>query len=87
MGVDIEVSSWRKTEDRYFGLSEVNRKMRGGAYILEELDSIEFRCNPTSAFCLLPYRLLPYITRGRWFMKRSWLNDEEGDSDSDNEGE
>ena len=87
MGVDIEVSSRRKIEDRYFGLSEVDRKMHGKAYILEELDGIEFRRNPTSAFCLLPYRLLPYITQDHWFMKHSWLNNEEGDSDSDNEGE
>jgi hypothetical protein len=77
VGIKVSVSSRRKTDDRYFGPYEVDRKNRGGAYILKELDGTLFRNNPTAAF-----RLLPYITRSHWFMQENWM-DEENDSESE----
>jgi transposase InsO family protein len=81
VGLETEVGTGKKTEDRYFGPYEVDRKNHGGAYILKELDGTVFRNNPTAAF-----RLLPYITRHHWFMRHGWLNEEE-DSDSDDTDE
>jgi hypothetical protein len=73
----IETALNRKTQARYLGPYEVGRKTRGGAYMLYELDGTPYSENNVAAF-----RLLPYITRDHWFMKRGWLgNDEEDDSD------
>jgi hypothetical protein len=77
VGIEMEVSIKRKTADRYFGPYEVERKNRGGAYILKELDGSTFRHNPTAAF-----RLLPYITRDHWFMRTGWM-ELEGEEDSE----
>jgi hypothetical protein len=82
VGIEMEVSTKKKTADRYFGPYEVERKNQGGAYILRELDGAPFRQNPTAAF-----RLLPYITRSHWFMRTGWMDDdgEETDSAEDDE--
>jgi hypothetical protein len=81
VGIEMAVSSQRKTDDQYFGPYEVARKNKGGAYILRELDGSLFKNNPTAAF-----RLLPYIMRSHWFMQENWM-DEEADSDSGDEDE
>jgi hypothetical protein len=71
----VKSSLDRKTKPRYLGPYEVERKTRGGAYILNELDGTLYPQNNVAAF-----RLLPYITRDHWFMKTGWL----GDDDEDN---
>jgi hypothetical protein len=78
----MAVSSRRKTDDRYFGPYEVVHKNKGGAYILKELDGSLFRNNPTAAF-----RLLPYITRGHWFMKQNEIEEEDEESETDDDEE
>ncbi|KAJ7221231.1 hypothetical protein B0H12DRAFT_1031497 [Mycena haematopus] len=78
----MEVSSRRKTEDKYFGPYEVVRRNTGGAYILRELDGTLFRRNPTAAF-----RLLPYITRNHWFMRQNEMNPDETDSESEEDSD
>jgi transposase-like protein len=80
VGIEVEVSARRKTDDRYFGPYEVERKNQGGAYILRELDGTLFRRNPTAAF-----RLLPYITRDHWFMRENDLGIEVTESDSEDD--
>jgi transposase InsO family protein len=82
VGIEMEVSSKRKTEDRYFGPYEVDRRNQGGAYILKELDGTPFRRNPTAAF-----RLLPYITRNHWFMRENEMREDDDDSESDSDEE
>ena len=82
VGIEMEVSTKRKTTDRYFGPYEVDRKNQGGAYILKELDGTSFRHNPTAAF-----RLLPYITRNHWFMRTGWMDEEEEETDSADDDE
>ena len=68
----VETGLDRKTKPRYLGPYEVERKTRGGAYILNELDGTPYPQNNVAAF-----RLLPYITRDHWFMKTGWLGDDE----------
>jgi hypothetical protein len=80
VGIEVEVSAWKKTGDRYFGPYEVERKNQGGAYILRESDRILFRHNPTAAFCLLPY-----ITRDHWFMRENDLGIKVTKSDSEDD--
>jgi hypothetical protein len=80
VGIEMEVSSRKKTDDKYFGPYEVERKNRGGAYILRELDGTLFRRNPTAAF-----RLLPYITRNHWFMQQNELEDNAEESEEEEE--
>jgi hypothetical protein len=70
----VEASLNRKTQPRYLGPFEVGRKTRGGAYELLELDGTPYPLNNVAAF-----RLLPYISRDHWFMKRGWLGDDEED--------
>jgi uncharacterized protein YgiM (DUF1202 family) len=82
VGIEMAVSSRRKTDDRYFGPYEVARKNKGGAYILKELDGTLFRNNPTAAF-----RLLPYITRSHWFMQENWMGEDEDSGTEDDEEE
>jgi hypothetical protein len=79
VSLESSVASSAKTDDRYFGPYEVDRKNQGGAYILKELDGTLCRQNPVAAF-----RLLPYITRDHWFMQTGWMEDkEEAESNSD----
>jgi hypothetical protein len=80
VGIEMAVSSRRKTDDRYFGPYEVARKNKGGAYILQELEGTLFRNNPTAAF-----RLLPYITRNHWFMQDNWTDEDDSDSEDGDE--
>jgi hypothetical protein len=72
VSLESTVASKGKTDDRYLGPYEVDRKNKGGAYILKELDGSLFRQNPTAAF-----RLLPYITRDHWFMRTGWMENED----------
>jgi hypothetical protein len=78
MGIEMEVSSRRKTDDRYFGPYEIDHRNQCRAYILKELDGAPFRHNPTTAF-----RRLPNITRNHWFMRENEEEDPGSDSDSD----
>jgi hypothetical protein len=69
--LDMTVSLDCKTEDRYLGPYEVQRRNRGGAYVLQELDGSVFKNGPVAAF-----RLLPYINRDHWFMRTGWMGPE-----------
>lgn len=82
VGIEMEVGSRKKTDDKYFGPYEVVRRNAGGAYILRELDGTLFRRNPTAAF-----RLLPYITRNHWFMRNNLLEEDLDDTDSEDDDE
>jgi transposase InsO family protein len=76
--LETSVASESKTDDRYLGPYEVQRKNRGGAYILQELDGSVLKNGPVAAF-----RLLPYITRDHWFMRTGWMGPEPNDDDSE----
>jgi hypothetical protein len=68
----VETALNCKTQPRYLGPYEVGRKTCGGAYVLYKLDGAPYPENNVAAF-----RLLPYITRDHWFMKRGWLGDDD----------
>jgi hypothetical protein len=70
----VEGTLNRKTQPCYLGPFEVGRKTRGGAYKILELDGTPYPLNNVVAF-----RLLLYISRDHWFMKRGWLGDDEED--------
>jgi hypothetical protein len=82
VGIEMEVGSRKKTDDKYFGPYEVVWRNAGGAYILRELDGTLFRRNPTAAF-----RLLPYITRNHWSMRNNLLEEDLDDTDSEDDDE
>ncbi|KAJ6492183.1 hypothetical protein C8R45DRAFT_1096211 [Mycena sanguinolenta] len=70
--LETTYSSTSKTADRYKGPYEVERKNKGGAYVLKELDGTPLKGRAAAAF-----RLLPYITRDHWFMKTGWMGEDE----------
>jgi hypothetical protein len=85
VSLESSVASSAKTDDRYFGPYVVERKNRGGAYVLKEPDGSISRQETVAAF-----RLLPYITRDHWFMHTGWMGDDpesqESEEDSLSEG-
>nr|GAT46241.1 DNA/RNA polymerase [Mycena chlorophos] len=80
VGIENQMSTKRKTDDRYLGPYEVVRKNTGGAYILSELDGAVFSKNPVAAF-----RLLPYITRQHAFMRKNRTDSSTSDEPSESE--
>jgi hypothetical protein len=73
---EVEYKLDRKHQDKYLGPYEVIRRTRNGAYLLKELDG---------AIHQTPYaarRLLPFITRNHWFMRK---HDEDNENSEDEE--
>ena len=75
----IEKELNKKTKPRYLGPYEVDRRTKGGSYVLKEMDGAILRQGVAA------FRLYPYIERGSPIL--SSLNDDEfsdnSDSDSD----
>jgi hypothetical protein len=53
----VEMELNRKTKPQYLGPMIILRKMRGGAYILSELDGM------VAKMCYATFRLIPYLSR------------------------
>src|ERR1700734_273569 len=57
MGLESTVGLHKKTESRYLGPYCVHRRMKGGSYVLEELDGLVSRRGVAA------FRLIPYLAR------------------------
>lgn len=75
----VEKELNKKTKPRYLGPYEIDRRTKGGSYVLKEMDGTILRQG------IAAFRLYPYIERGSKILE-NLLNDsfsDESDSDSD----
>jgi hypothetical protein len=73
----IEKELNKKTKPRYIGPYEVDRRTKGGSYVLKEMDGTILRQGVAA------FRLYPYIERGSTELTSLQDSDESDDSDSD----
>jgi transposase InsO family protein len=75
----VEMELNRKTKPRYLGPYEVDRRTRGGSYVLKELDGTILRQGAAA------FRLYPYISRDSSEFHALTQDDMSDDSDSESD--
>jgi transposase InsO family protein len=75
----VEKELNRKTKPRYLGPYEVDRRTKGGSYVLKEMDGTFLRQG------IAAFRLYPYIDRNSPILETLAGREESDDSDSDSD--